>query len=124
MKPTIPSLPISKIANELDEKSWLEVRCMSSACRSGSVIKGEWILYLATTSEDDGVYKTPVVISRTHETKTIRTVPGLASLAIRLGINFPEIPLCDGDTGIWKRVAGSSSPEQHTGATEWRHLSP
>lgn len=115
MKPTSPSLPMSKIRAELDDKSWLEVRCLSSATRSGSVIKGEWILYLARQSENNNVYTTPVVICHTHETKTIRTIPGLAALAMRLRIDLPEIPLRDGDTGIWRRFAVPSWSEQHSG---------
>lgn len=110
-------LNLSNVHSEMDDASWLEVRCLKAATKFGSVIRGEWTLQLATEDEGD-VHKIPVVNWRSSEAKTIKTIPGLAALAMTLGIRSPEIPLCDGDTGIWKRVAGSSSPEQHTGATE------
>ena len=117
MKPTSPSVPLSKIRTDLDEDSWLEVRCLSSGRRSVSGIRGEWTLHLATKDEDD-VRKIPVVTWRTHETKTIKTIPGLVALALRLGIDFPEIPLRDGDVSVWTRSGVSASLQQRLGAAE------
>ena len=114
MKPTSPSVPLSKIRTDLDQESWLEVRCLRSGTRSVSGIRGEWTLHLATKDEDD-VHKIPVVTWRTHETKTIKTIPGLVALALRLGIDFPEIPLRDGDVSVWTRSGVSASLKQRLG---------
>lgn len=97
--------PVTVLANVkkmIVNGSWLEVSCLVSASKTGTVMRGEWSFDVITPLDGIEVHKSQVVTWRTLEQKTISTVVGLTALAIDLEIHLPEVPLFEGEVGIWK----------------------
>ncbi len=104
-----PVTVLGKVKLLIAEGSWLEVSCLESAAKIGTVMRGEWSFDVITPLDGTEVHKSQVVTWRTLEQKTISTIVGLTALAIDLDIHLPEVPLFEGEVGVWKAKATADS---------------
>lgn len=98
-----PVRTIYGVKQALDDGGVIEVECLTSASREGSVYRGEWRFYLHSCDDEDGEVRALVVTHRALEPKVVRTVHGLVGLAAELGIDAPVVPLSKGQKGTWTR---------------------
>ncbi|WP_371158337.1 hypothetical protein [Jannaschia sp. 2305UL9-9] len=98
-----PVRTLCDVEEALDDGGRIEVECLTSAWREGSVWCGEWRLYVCSTDEDAKSVRELLVTQRSREPKVIRSVHGLVRLATDLGIDLPQIPLSEGQMGVWAR---------------------
>ena len=98
-----PVRTIRGVRKALDDGGRIEVECLISAWREGSVWRGEWRFYARPHAGDAKNVRALVVTHHALEPKVVRTVQGLVGLATDLGIDLPQIPLSEGQMGVWAR---------------------
>lgn len=98
-----PVQTIRGVRQALDDGGRIEVECLTSAWREGSIWRGEWRFYARSTDADATNVRALVVTHHALEPKVVRTVHGLVGLATDLGIDLPQIPLSEGQMGVWAR---------------------
>ncbi len=102
METRAPVTVIAKVKKDLALGARLEVECVESVAKKGTMLTGKWVFYLLTDEPDGNEFRSQVVVWGTMETKIVKTVLGLASLASDLNVSVPEIPLMMGRKGIWR----------------------
>jgi len=102
METRSPVTVIAKVKKDLALGARLEVECVVSVVKKGTMFTGKWVFYLLTDDPDGKEFRSQVVVWGTMDTKVVKTIPGLVALASDLNVSVPEIPLIAGKKGIWR----------------------
>ena len=113
MKKLTPVSVLGKVKRYLADGGWVEVVCTEGLAKQGGVLKGSWEFYSVMTQPDGTEHRTPILVWRTMEPKTVSTWAGLGGLAQELGIHLPVMPLNPGEKGVWKRAGVDYSFGSH-----------
>ena len=98
-----PVRTLCDVGEALDDGGRIEVECLTSVWREGSAWCGEWRLYACSTDDGAESVRELLVTRLALEPKVIRSVHGLVRLATDLGIDLPQLPLSEGQIGVWAR---------------------
>lgn len=98
---SVPVRNLLGIREDLATWGRIEVECLSTPERRGNSHYGEWQVYIRRLTGMGEVEKAIMVAGTAIEPKLYQTVGGLISLASKLGFGVPQIPLFEGEIGIW-----------------------
>lgn len=121
MKVRSPVRNLASMRTDLAEWGTIEVECLKTPSRIiGGTHRGEWVVY-CWRMEGNSPERSVMVAARSLEPRIFKTVSGLISLAIELGFTNPQIPLHEGELGIWdfeKQIQPSKLRGGDTGSIE------
>ena len=108
-----PVILATHIQPAIGDGAWIEVECVEAAEVSGNTHRGGWKIYVCALDPDGGVQRAVHVTGRNLEARIFKTVKGLTSFALELGLHVISFPVLAGKWGIW-RFGTSKIPEDHT----------
>jgi hypothetical protein len=114
MRNLTPVILQAGLKEALSEGGIVEAHCVEDAKKVLNVWQGSWRIYLRI-----GEQTALLVISRGLEPREFKTVTGLISFAVELGLATVPVPLKQGVKAIW-----TDGTEAHTGEDTGAHSHP
>ncbi|MGQ0563538.1 MAG: hypothetical protein ACT4OK_00520 [Gemmobacter sp.] len=96
MRNLTPVILQAGLKEALNEGGIVEAHCVEDAEKFGNVWQGSWRIYLRI-----GDQTALLVISRGLEPREFKTVTGLISFGVELGLNTIPVPLKKGGQVTW-----------------------
>lgn len=88
----------------------IEVECIKEAQKVSNQYSGEWKFYVNTHDDPElGTNRFLYIQYRSVKPRLVKTVTGLMSLAIELGVEPFSVPYHEGETAEWKRRGASET---------------
>ena len=101
MREVSPVITLAGVRETLEAGGTVEVECIESPTRVSNQFQAAWKFY-AVAEVDGQTHRLLLVHGRDIKTRTIRTLTGLLSFGMDLGVSPISVPRHVGERAVWK----------------------